>query len=69
MSRTAADVQAGAVIGAQYRAIGENLRRSNMPLTARRIFRAAIAEEVDPEPKETPPCRICGRLRSCLAVS
>lgn len=66
--RNAADVQAGAVIGAQYRGMAENLRRSRKPLTARRLFRAAIAEEVDPEPAEPPACRICGRTRSCLAV-
>lgn len=48
----------------------------NMPLTVRKVRgyaamarRAGMAERYDPDVPESPTCSICGRSRSCLAVS
>lgn len=76
MSRSIAEVQQGAEVGANYRAmavsIQEDERLDGLPLTRRRIVvrlkRAALAEELCPESPDPPACSVCGRTRSCLAV-
>jgi hypothetical protein len=83
VSHTAAELVMGRQLAVQYRDMARSIEEEAkehklkaMPLT-RRILgqyaaiarRAAIAEEVHPDSPEPPACSICGRTRSCLAVS
>jgi hypothetical protein len=84
MTRSAADIIVGRDLSIMYAALSADIEREAaeprfraMPLSIRRMRqqaaiarRAALAERDDPDINDDDrECGICGRVRSCLAVS
>lgn len=77
------DVPEGIALQIHYSTIAASIEEDaadrkyrNMPLTVRKVRgyaamarRAGMAERYNPQPPDPPKCSICGRERSCLAVS